>query len=71
MDNVGALLLVKNRNTSERTHHIDARYHNFRELMDEGLNKIDFVKSEDYVADIFTKNLEEAYFNNHTERFNG
>jgi len=39
--------------------------------MDEGLIKIEFVKSEDNVADIFTKNLGETYFNKHKEKFNG
>ena len=71
IDNVGALFLVKSRNTSERTRHIDARYHYIRELVDEGLIKIEFIRSEDNVADIFTKNLGEAYFNKHKDKFNG
>ena len=71
IDNVGAIFLVKNRNTSERTRHIDARFHYIRDLVDEGLVKISFVKSEHNVADIFTKNLGDDAFNKHKKRLNG
>ena len=60
--NVGALFLVKNRNTSERIHHIDTRYHNIRNIIDEGLIKIEFIGSKDYAAEIFSKNLNEKLF---------
>ena len=49
IDNVGALFLVRNRNTSERTRHINIRYHFIQELVEKGLIKVEFIKSEENV----------------------
>ena len=70
IDNVGALFLVKNRNTSERTRHIDSRYHFIRGLLEDGLVEVEFVRSEDNISDIFTKNLNEKLFCKHKANFN-
>ena len=58
MNNIGAIFLIINRNTSERSRHSNVRFHYIRDLMDEGLIKISLMKSEQNEADIFTKILE-------------
>ena len=57
-DNVGAIFLAENA-TGQRTKHVDIRYHYVREFVDEGVNKIVFVRSEENEADLFTKSLNE------------
>jgi hypothetical protein len=59
MDNTGAIYLANNYATGPRTKHIDIRTHYVRELIINGILKIEFVKSEDNDADIFTKNVSE------------
>jgi hypothetical protein len=66
VDNTGAIYLANNHTTSPRTKHIDIRAHYVRELIDNGIIKIIFIKSEDNDADIFTKNVSEELFNKHT-----
>jgi len=57
VDNVGAIYLAQSATTSNRTKHIDVRYHFVREFIEDGIVKIIFVRSEENDADIFTKNL--------------
>ena len=59
----------KNRNTHERTRHKDSGYHFIRELVETGLIKVEFIKSEEYVADLFTKSLNVKLFNKHKLKF--
>ena len=54
-DNQGALSLVKNPVKYSKTKHIDIRYHYVRECYNDGKIVIDYVPSEDNIADIFTK----------------
>ena len=42
-----------NKTTSERTKHVDTRYHFVHEYIEDGIMKIVFVKSKDNDADIF------------------
>ena len=55
VDNVGAIFLATNY-TGKRTRHIDARYHFLHDYVEDGTIKINFVTSDENVADIFTKN---------------
>ena len=71
VDNVGAIGLSKNLSTSQRTKHIDIRYHFVREFVEDEFIKIIFVKSEDNHADIFTKNTTREIFEKHVENFVG
>ena len=59
IDNTGAIYLANNRSTGPRTKHIDIRVHYVRELIDQGLLKTKFIRSEDNDSDIFTKNVSE------------
>ena len=69
MDNTGAIYLANNQTTGQRTKHIDIRTHYVRNLINEGIIKSKFVKSEDNTADIFTKNTNEMIFIEHTDKF--
>ena len=67
VDNIGAVYLSKNATTSNRTKHIDTRYHFVREYVEDGILKIVFVRSERNDADIFTKNLNSETFRKHCD----
>jgi hypothetical protein len=63
VDNIGAIFLAENRNTSERTKHVDIRYHFVREMIDENFLSVKFVPTDQNIADIFTKNLDNKNLN--------
>jgi hypothetical protein len=69
VDNIGAIYLASNSATSQRSRHIDVRYHYVREYVEDGTVKIVFVRSEDNDADVFTKNTSTAIYNEHTAKF--
>lgn len=56
-DNQGALYLAKNQMYSSRTKHIDVKHHFIRDLAEKGLIKLQYLRSEDMLADILTKAL--------------
>ena len=64
VDNVGAIWLFNNRATSDRTKHIDIR----TSYQEDGKIIINFVKSEDNEADIFTKNTTNVIFQRHQKK---
>ena len=64
-DIVGAIWLSNNRNTSDRTKHIDIRTSFVKEYQEDGKIIIKFVKSEENEADIFTRNTTNIIFQNH------
>ena len=68
MDNVGAIWLSNNRNTGDRTKHIDIRTAFVKEYQEDGESIKNFVKSEDYEADRFTKNISSITFQRHQEK---
>ena len=57
VDNIGAIFIGSNVTVSQRSKHIDVRYHFVREFVHDGFIKIIFVRTRDNDADIFTKNL--------------
>lgn len=57
MDNQSAIRLIKNPVFHKRTKHIDVQYHFIREKFQEGLFKLEYIKTDDQIADIFTKAL--------------
>ena len=57
LDNSRALFLAENEYACQRTKHIDVRYHFIRQHMDDGTMKIELIRSEDNIEDVFTKNL--------------
>ena len=62
VDNVGSIWLSNNRNTGDRTKHIDIRTAFVKEYQEDRKIIIKFVKSEDNEADIFTKNTSSIIF---------
>ena len=68
VDNVGAIWLSNNRNTGDRTKHIDIRTAFVKEYQEDGKIIIKFVKSEENDADIFTKNTSSTIYQKHQEK---
>ena len=57
VDNQGAMKLAKNPQFHNRTKHIDIRYHFIRETIESDLVELQYVQTEDNIADILTKAL--------------
>ncbi len=58
VDNIGAIFMTSNPvTTTSRTKHVDIRGKYVAEYQQNGMVKIIFVKSEDNIAGIMTKNL--------------
>jgi hypothetical protein len=70
-DNTGSIQLANNWTSSGRTKHIDVRHHFLRELVERGIIKLVFVKTDENTADMFTKNLGRVSFNKHTKTLVG
>ena len=68
VDNVGAIWLSNNRNTGDRTKHIDIRASFVKEYQEDRKIIIKFVKSGDNEADIFTKNTTNIISQKHQEK---
>ena len=62
VDNQSAITLSKNPVHHNRTKHIDTRYHFVRQCVEDKKIEIEFVRSEDQLADIFTKALGKGKF---------
>ena len=69
VDNVGAIFMSENTSTSGRTKHVDVRYRYVNEMVLDGFLKIKFVKTEENVADIFTKNVSSETYKKLTPMF--
>lgn len=61
-DNKSAIALAKNPVFHERSKHIDIKYHFIRDLVKSEEIVLQFCKSEDQVADMFTKPLKTDSF---------
>lgn len=57
IDNQGAIKLASHNGYSPRTKHIDVRHHFIREAVENKILKLEYVASEENLADIFTKPL--------------
>jgi hypothetical protein len=68
VDNVGAIFLANNLTTGDRTKHIDVRHHFVREIVEEGIVKIIFIKTADNDADLWTKNVTGELFEKHSNK---
>ena len=68
-DNVGAIFLSYNAKISQRTKHVDTKYRYVGEWVEDGIIKIVFVRSENNVADILTKNTSQEIFNRHQKKY--
>jgi hypothetical protein len=68
-DNNGAMFMAQNRSSGVRTRHVDTRYHFVRENLDDGIIKIEFIKSIENQSDIFIKNVTQEIYERHVEKF--
>ncbi|KAJ4723526.1 Retrovirus-related Pol polyprotein from transposon TNT 1-94 [Melia azedarach] len=62
VDNKSAMALAKNPVFHDRSKHIDMRYHYIRECITRNDVHMEYVKSRDQIADIFTKPLKQEDF---------
>ena len=61
-DNKACQMFADHAGNFSRTKHIDVRYHFVRERLARGDIRIDYVRTEEQVADIFTKALSRELF---------
>jgi hypothetical protein len=69
VDNMGAIFMSENASSNTRTRHIDTRYHFVRELIEDKVVEIVFVKTKDNTADGFTKNVTGETYQEHSRDF--
>jgi hypothetical protein len=68
-DNIGATYLTENDIHNKRSKHIDIRYHHVRDLVAQKILKIEYIKTKENIADIQTKALPRAAFEDHCKMF--
>ena len=68
VDNIGAIFMSGNVVVSQRTKHIDVRYHFVREFVYDGFIKVIFVRTTENDADLFNKNLPGALHEKHARK---
>ena len=66
--NTAAIYMSENVTTTTRTKHIDVRIKCVKELCEDGIIKIIFVRSENNESDILTKNLQSELFGKHSRK---
>jgi hypothetical protein len=62
VDNIGAIFMSENITATSRSRHIDTRYHFIREVIEDGVIKIQFVKTAENKADLYTKNVKSEIY---------
>jgi len=67
VDNKGAKDLVNNWSIGGRTRHVGVRLNFLRELKEDGIIEVKWIKSECNVADILTKNLPTVLYDKHVK----
>ena len=68
VDSFGEIFLAENQSSSDRTKHVDIRYHFIRQYIKDGTIMIEFVRSSENDSDIFTKNVTSETFSRHSEK---
>jgi hypothetical protein len=70
-DKIGALFMTQNASTRVRTRNVDTRYHFIRENIEDGIVKVEFVRSVDNNSDIITKNVNHKVYEKNVMKFLG
>jgi hypothetical protein len=68
-DNVGAMFMAQNNSSGVRTRHVDIQYHVVRENLDDGIIKIEYIKSVENQSEIFTQNVTQEIYERHVGKF--
>ena len=68
-DNIGAIYIANNPKNNGRTKHINVKYHFIREYVIDGTVQINFVRSEENLADPFTKNVSRDSYEKHSSAY--
>ncbi|CAM9792837.1 unnamed protein product [Chrysoparadoxa australica] len=55
-DNTGAIALAENWSSGARIKHVDVRYHHVREMVENKMVEVRYIRSEEQPADVLTKN---------------
>lgn len=71
VDNVGAIYLTQNYTTGQNTKHVDICYHFVRELIEDKVLQVNFIRSEENESDIMTKNTTRELFEKHQNKLIG
>jgi hypothetical protein len=71
VDNSGAVAIANQRETSQRTRHIDRRHLKIREWVAEGHLVVKYKNTNDNHADVFTKPLKSEAFRHHIDAIMG
>ena len=66
---VGAIYMIKNQAPGQRTKHVDVWYSFVKEMVEKKELEVNFVKSKNNLADIFTKNVKENLNEKLTEEY--
>jgi len=69
VDNVGAIFMAENATATPKSKHIDIKAKFVTQFVADKFIKVIFVKSEDNVADIFTKNVQFEVLGKHDKNF--
>ena len=67
VDNVGAIYMSQNQASSTRTRHMDTRWFYVNDLQDDGLIIVKFVRSEENISDVATKNVSAMTMDKHID----
>ena len=67
-DNIGAIEMLDSKTGQCKTKHIDTCYHWIKGYVDNNTVKMAYVKSENNVANILTKNLQPRLFEKHASK---
>jgi hypothetical protein len=70
-DNKSAIHMVEKGNDKGRTKHIDVRYHYIREMVENGEIRVEYLRTEDMIADMLTKPLAKRQFQKLCQRLMG
>lgn len=62
VDNKSAIALAKNPVHHDRSKHIDVKFHFIRESMETGQVEVDYVRTQEQLADVLTKSLGRVQF---------
>ena len=68
IDNIGAIEMLDMKTGKCRTKHVDTRYHWIKQFVDDEIVDVKYIKSENNVADICTKNLQPKLFEKHSSK---